>query len=114
MHASSLPIASMLVIACGLALVAAPVQAAAFGSKQAGMASIYHGGKTANGERARATALTAAHRTIPFGTMIRVTNRRNGRSVIVRINDRGPFVAGRVLDVTRRWPTSCNSPGSLR
>jgi len=44
--------------------------------------------------------MTAAHKTLPFGTMVRVTHQRSGRSVIVRINDRGPFVAGRVIDVT--------------
>lgn len=67
-----------------------------------GIASHYsHAGrKTANGERANPRGLTAAHRTLPFGTRVRVTNRRNGRSVIVRINDRGPFVRGRVIDLT--------------
>ena len=45
-------------------------------------------------------ALTAAHKTLAFGTMVRVTNRRNNRSVVVRINDRGPFVRGRVIDLT--------------
>jgi rare lipoprotein A len=44
--------------------------------------------------------MTAAHRSLPFGTKVRVTNKRNGRSVVVRINDRGPFVRGRVIDVT--------------
>jgi rare lipoprotein A len=69
-------------------------------SAQSGIASIYSGGQTANGERAVATGLTAAHRTLPFGTMVRVTSQRTGRSVVVRINDRGPFVAGRIIDVT--------------
>jgi peptidoglycan lytic transglycosylase len=67
---------------------------------QSGMASIYSGGRTANGEHASAGALTAAHRTLPFGTRVRVINRSNGRSVIVRINDRGPFVRGRIIDLT--------------
>jgi peptidoglycan lytic transglycosylase len=67
---------------------------------QSGMASIYSGGRTANGERASAGALTAAHRTLPFGTQVRVTNRSNGHSVVVRINDRGPFVRGRIIDLT--------------
>ena len=67
---------------------------------QSGIASIYSGGRTANGERADANGMTAAHKTLPFGTMVRVTHQRSGRSVIVRINDRGPFVAGRVIDVT--------------
>jgi rare lipoprotein A len=69
---------------------------------QSGIASIYshHGQKTANGERANVTGLTAAHKSLPFGTRVRVTNRKNGRSVVVRINDRGPFIKGRVIDVT--------------
>src|SRR5215470_2403447 len=65
-----------------------------------GIASIYSGGKTANGEHASAGGLTAAHRSLPFGTMVKVTNRHSQRSVIVRINDRGPFVGGRVIDLT--------------
>jgi rare lipoprotein A len=69
-------------------------------SAQSGIASVYSGGRTANGERASAGGLTAAHRTLPFGTMVRVTNNRTGRSVVVRINDRGPFVRGRVIDLT--------------
>ena len=69
-------------------------------SAQSGLASVYSGGRTANGERAAASGLTAAHRTLPFGTMVRVTNKHTGRSVVVRINDRGPFVRGRVIDVT--------------
>jgi rare lipoprotein A len=56
---------------------------------------------TASGERCDPNALTAAHRSLPFGTKVRVENLRNGRSVVVRINDRGPFVGGRVIDVTR-------------
>ena len=67
---------------------------------QSGIASVYSGGRTANGEIASAHRLTAAHRTLPFGTMVKVTNRKTGRSVVVRINDRGPFVRGRVIDVT--------------
>jgi len=69
-------------------------------SAQSGIASVYSGGRTADGEHASAAGLTAAHRSLPFGTMVRVTNDRNGRSVVVRINDRGPFVRGRVIDVT--------------
>src|SRR5215472_13283238 len=67
---------------------------------QSGIASVYSYGRTATGERVRASAYTAAHRTLPFGTMVRVTNRRSGRSVVVRINDRGPFVRGRIIDMT--------------
>ena len=66
---------------------------------QCGIASIYSGGQTANGEITHTKDLTAAHRTLPFGTMVRVTNQRNGHSVKVRINDRGPFIRGRIIDV---------------
>jgi rare lipoprotein A len=69
-------------------------------SAQEGIASVYSGERTANGEYAHATALTAAHRTLPFGTRVRVTNHQTGRSVVVRINDRGPFVSGRIIDLT--------------
>ena len=84
---------------CGVLLsVVCPFVAKA----QSGIASVYayEGEKTANGEHASPNKLTAAHRTLPFGTRVRVTNKRNGRSVIVRINDRGPFVKGRVIDLT--------------
>ena len=70
------------------------------GGLMSGIASIYSGGRTANGEFAAAGGLTAAHRTLPFGTMVKVTNQSTGRSVVVRINDRGPFVRGRVIDLT--------------
>jgi rare lipoprotein A len=68
-----------------------------------GLASVYSaesGTKTASGERLNSGAMTAAHRTLPFDTMVRVTNERNGRSAVVRINDRGPFLRGRVIDVS--------------
>jgi peptidoglycan lytic transglycosylase len=67
---------------------------------ETGIASIYSTTRTANGERANPNGLTAAHRTLAFGTRVRVTHRHNGRSVTVRINDRGPFVRGRVIDLT--------------
>jgi len=79
-----------------ISTVAIPLAASA----QSGIASVYSGGRTANGEQARASGLTAAHRTLPFGTLVRVTNQRSGRSVVVRINDRGPFIRGRVIDLT--------------
>jgi peptidoglycan lytic transglycosylase len=63
-------------------------------------ASYYTGGTTANGEKLDPNAYTAAHKTLPFNTRVRVTNPANGKSVVVRINDRGPFVAGRCLDLT--------------
>lgn len=68
---------------------------------QTGMASYYKSGKrTANGERFNPNGYTAAHRTLPFGTRVLVTNLRNGKSVIVRINDRGPFIRNRVIDLS--------------
>jgi rare lipoprotein A len=66
-----------------------------------GVASFYsEGTRTASGEKYDPNELTAAHRTLPFGTRLRVTNVTNGRSVTVRVNDRGPFVAGRIVDVS--------------
>ena len=68
---------------------------------QTGMASYYkHGKRTANGERFDPHGYTAAHRTLPFGTRVLVTNLKNGKSVIVRINDRGPFSKNRVIDLS--------------
>lgn len=61
----------------------------------------FHGRRTASGEVYDNTALTAAHRTLPFGTRVRVTNPATGASVVVRINDRGPFTPGRTIDVSR-------------
>ena len=67
-----------------------------------GTASWYHEGKrTANGERYRPDGITAAHKKLPFGTRVKVTHKRTGRSVIVRINDRGPFIRGRIIDLSR-------------
>ncbi len=66
---------------------------------ESGIASVYKGGRTANGEHAHPSGMTAAHKTLPFGTMVRVTHRRTGRSVVVRINDRGPFIRGRIIDL---------------
>lgn len=69
---------------------------------QTGIAATYSysGGKTASGERSNPQGLTAAHRTLPFGTNVRVTNAKNGKVVVVRINDRGPFNHGRIIDLT--------------
>ncbi len=61
----------------------------------------FHGRKTANGERYDMYKLTAAHKTLPFGTKVRVTNKASGKSVVVRINDRGPFIKGREIDLSR-------------
>lgn len=61
----------------------------------------FHGRRTASGERFNMHRLTAAHRTLPFGTLVRVTNLRNGRQVTVRITDRGPFGKGRIIDLSK-------------
>ena len=69
-----------------------------------GVASVYDydsgGNNTASGEVPDPSGLTAAHRTLPFGTLVKVTNEKNGRTVTVRINDRGPFKGGRIIDLT--------------
>ena len=66
-----------------------------------GLASYYKTGRvTANGERFHPMGFTCAHRRLPFGTKLKVTNLRNGRMVIVRVNDRGPFIRGRILDLS--------------
>jgi rare lipoprotein A len=75
------------------------------GYNEAGKASFYamkfQSRKTASGERFDQSANTAAHKKLPFGTKVKVTNVKNGKSVIVRINDRGPFVRGRIIDLSR-------------
>jgi rare lipoprotein A len=77
-----------------------------FAASQTGIASVYGNGdgyawrKTASGARMNPHALTAAHRTLPFGTRVTVVNKRNGKRVVVRISDRGPFVRGRVIDLS--------------
>jgi peptidoglycan lytic transglycosylase len=92
----------VLVALTGLAYQFSPIQHAA-AAERGGVASVYStesGGGTASGQKLNPNALTAAHRTLPFGTKVKVTNKHNGRSVVVTINDRGPFVRGRVIDVT--------------
>ena len=83
------------------------------GKSQTGIASVYayHGSKTASGERANRHGLTAAHRTLPFGTRVKVTNKRNGKSVVVRINDRGPFIKGRIIDLTPQAASALSFSG---
>jgi rare lipoprotein A len=61
----------------------------------------FHGKATANGEQYNQMALTAAHKFLPFGTILQITNLKNGKSVIVRINDRGPYIEGRDLDLSK-------------
>ena len=94
--------ACTMIAGAGLARAEEPVPATL---SLSGTASWYgpgfHGRQTANGERYDMHGLTAAHRSLPFGTKVRVTNRTNGKSVVVRINDRGPYVGERVIDLSR-------------
>lgn len=94
------------VIAVFMAFAVHEAHAGKAGQSFSGVASWYggkfHGRKTANGERYDMNKLTAAHKSLPFGTRVKVTNRKNGRSVIVRINDRGPYAGKRVIDLSRK------------
>lgn len=98
-----LPVLLLLVCSCHRKQV--PASSAEVSGTETGMASFYaesyNGRKTANGEIYNSSKLTAAHKKLPFGTRVKVTNLSNGKSVKVRINDRGPFVAGRIIDLTR-------------
>ena len=98
-------IAIALTISAGLGASAAQAHQPAAARLIAGAASWYgpgfHGRLTANGERFDQNALTAAHKTLPFGTKLRVTNEHNGKSVVVRVNDRGPYAGKRVLDLSK-------------
>ena len=90
-------------ILAAICLNSAGAEAEGQGAKiQGGHASWYqHGRRTANGEAFNPNGMTAAHRSLPFGTRVRVVNQKTGRSVVVRINDRGPFIGGRVIDLAR-------------
>jgi rare lipoprotein A len=93
----------MLFVASILAYQFSPTHLTPCAANQTGVASVYShesGSGTASGEKLNREAFTAAHRTLPFGSKVKVTNKSNGRSVVVTINDRGPFVRGRVIDVT--------------
>ena len=101
MKSSMVKSKTLLFILANVACQLSPIQTATGADR--GVASIYatdSGGGTASGQKLNPHALTAAHRTFPFGTKVKVTNKHNGRSVVVTINDRGPFVRGRVIDVT--------------
>ena len=95
----------------GIFVAAISFTSLASAATQTGIASVYSGEQTANGEYARASALTAAHRTLPFGTMVKVTNIRTDRSVVVRINDRGPYIRGRIIDLTPAGARAIGSSG---
>jgi len=114
LKAATLTAALACVLATGVEITASHAHSAAYnmrnagtdiGSGLSGIASVYHDPITANGEHMNANAMTAAHKSLPFGSMVTVHNRRNGRSATVRINDRGPYVRGRVIDL---------SPGAAR
>lgn len=92
--------ANALLVAIALTVTVSPSLA------EQGVASIYGNGdgyawrKTANGETMNPHAMTAAHKTLPFGSRVTVVNQRTGKQVVVRINDRGPFIKGRIIDLT--------------
>lgn len=97
--------AALLAVSCGPKVPPAPRPSAVKpGKTQKGLASWYgpkfHGRRTASGERYNMLDLTAAHRTLPFGTYVRVRNMVNDRRLVVRINDRGPFIRGRIIDLS--------------
>lgn len=79
----------------------------AFAGDQCGGASWYSlpGNRTASGDRMNPSAMTAAHKTLPFGTKVRVVDQRTGKSILVTINDRGPFVKGRIIDLSKAAAT---------
>ena len=88
-------------LAAGVLLLATGFADLSEAKTQKGYASFYkHGTRTANGERFKPMGLTAAHRSLPFGTRVKVTNMKTGKTVVVQINDRGPFVQGRVIDLS--------------
>jgi len=108
LRAAALALPLILVAGCGgtAVFVAEPEVARTGHEVQKGKASYYHdslhGNPTASGEPYDRNALTAAHRSLPFGTEILVRNLKNGKTVRVRVNDRGPFVSGRIVDLSRR------------
>src|SRR3954471_7998643 len=110
----SRPLASTAVV-FGCTLGAVSAAAGETQPIQTGAASWYglgfHGKRTANGEPFNTHTLTAAHKTLPFGTQLRVTNERTGRSVVVRIDDRGPYAHGRVIDLSKAAAQSVGISG---
>jgi rare lipoprotein A len=95
----------------GILIAAISFSSSLAATTETGIASVYSDEQTANGEYAHASALTAAHRTLPFGTMVKVTNIQTDRSVVVRINDRGPYIRGRVIDLTPAGARAIGSSG---
>jgi rare lipoprotein A len=108
--------AAMITACLGGPATAATSKAAQQLKQISGSASWYggtfHGRKTANGERYNMYGMTAAHKSLPFGTKVRVTNQKNGKAVVVRINDRGPYVGKRVIDLSKGAATAVGMIGS--
>jgi len=108
---------SSIVLPVAFAFAAVPLAVGARGV-QTGQASWYgpgfHGKKTASGKRFNQQALTAAHRSLPLGTQARVTNLKNGKAVLVTINDRGPYHGGRVIDLSRAAAQQLAMNGTAR
>ena len=98
MNGLSLRLVALLLVLCAVGAWGADFEREGIASWYGGK---FHGRLTANGERFDANKLTAAHKTLPFGTVVKVTNTDNGRTVTVRINDRGPFVENRIIDLSR-------------
>lgn len=103
----------MLLIGSAFTTAAAHAKTESLGCSYAshyGIGDGYHGQRTANGERFNAYGLSAAHRSLPFGTKLKITDKSTGRSAIIRINDRGPYVGGRILDLSYGAFAAITSP----
>jgi rare lipoprotein A len=102
-HVAALAVVSLVIATLSACGTAPPVRESS-GYRATGLASYYgkkfHGRRTASGERYNMNALTAAHRSLKFGSRVKVTNLKTKRSVVVRVNDRGPFVRGRIIDLS--------------
>jgi rare lipoprotein A len=102
-HVAALAVVSLVIATLSACGTASPVRESS-GYRATGLASYYgkkfHGRRTASGERYNMNALTAAHRSLKFGSRVKVTNLKTKRSVVVRVNDRGPFVRGRIIDLS--------------
>src|ERR1700710_2468468 len=103
-----------IIVATALCCASSILHAETCTASQYGVGDGYHGRRTASGERFNTYALTAAHRTRRFGSHVTVTNLANGRSVAVRINDRGPFVRGRCIDLSRAAANAIGMGGTAR
>jgi rare lipoprotein A len=115
--AISMGILFLIVSSCGVVRRTAPPESSGEGAIiGSGIASWYgpnfHGKLTSNGERYNMNDYTAAHKTLPFNTMVRVDNVENGKSVVVRINDRGPYIDNRIIDLSRRAAQQIDMIGS--